>query len=118
MKRKIRLSQFLSLLLLVLCASTALAKVADPGKSRSNELRSCQRVHHGGFAQTQVETRAFTEAEVNIENVDGSFQLSQQIVLNPGNNVLKFRIAEIPAGAYFVRVNAEGYTKTFTMVVK
>jgi hypothetical protein len=118
MKMQRRLSQILILFLFACCASRSLAKTAEPEKLRSNSPHSFQRVHLGGYAQTQVETLTFTEAEVNIENVDGSFQLTKRIVLNPGNNTLKFRISEIPAGAYFVRVNSEGNTKSFTMVVK
>jgi hypothetical protein len=119
MKKKSRLSQILILLLFVLIASNILAKTAsDPEKMHTVGTRSCLHVRSGGSVTTVLETTEFANAQVQIENIDKSFRMSEQIVLNPGNNVLKFHVAEIPSGAYFVRISSNGATQSFTMVVQ
>lgn len=110
----------LSLMVLVSLVTAPAAQAATHSdEERSIEMRFLGRDHVtiGSAITAELNTSFSTEAELIIENDLGKQFVNTRIALDQGMNLLKFRVAEIPQGAYFVKVKTGDKVQTLTFFV-
>jgi hypothetical protein len=119
MKSKARL-QFLLLLFFSVMHTVALyaGGVTDHKIVREMSATPAPQVRVGGSITAKLASEDFSEAQISVENALGKVLMHKAIVLDPGTNLLKFNISEIPAGAYFIKIQSEKGTNAITFVVK
>lgn len=57
-------------------------------------------------------------AELNVTDVNGRNVWSQNLTCKTGQNRVKFRVGELPPGAYFLKVSSAGNSQTQTFAVR
>lgn len=119
MKSKIRIYSLIFMLLSMLSLPAAHATGTDkaPKTNASNHVLM-QHVALGGSFVTELIAENYAEAHVSVCNAAGKLLTDHAVVLDPGKNVLRFAIAEIPKGAYFVQVKSQYGTEKMTFVVR
>ncbi|MBK9453254.1 MAG: T9SS type A sorting domain-containing protein [Bacteroidetes bacterium] len=116
-------AKILSLVLLVI--TTFAAAPITKAASHSDDERTLQMRFLGrdyvtaGSALTAELTSTFdATAELTVENSTGKRFVETQFEVNEGFNLVKFNVAEIPAGIYFVKVKSDGKVQHLSFVVR
>jgi hypothetical protein len=119
MKSKIRI-YFLILMLLSMMSLPAAHATGTDNAPKTNESTHVlmQHVARGGSFMTELIAENYAEAHVSVSNAAGKLMIDHAVVLDPGKNVLRFAISEIPKGAYFVQVKSQYGTEKMTFVVR
>lgn len=117
MKKKSRLQ--LLILFVLLSVSALQLSAAEPDKVLKSTTLNAQavRVCPGGSIMAELQAPGFVEARVSVQNAAGKVLTTRPVVLDPGKNLLQFKISEIPAGAYFIHVKSAVGTEKITFVV-
>jgi hypothetical protein len=111
----------LFLMMFITLTTTATATVTTHSdEERSVEMRFLSRDHvkAGSAITAEVNATMDTQAQLIVENPAGKRFLETNLNMDQGANVVKFKVAEIPAGVYFVKLYSEGKTKTLSFVVQ
>ncbi len=119
MKRKSRLQILLVLLILIGSSISAYcAGLPKPWPSKENLGYEVVRVRKGCSLMANFESDDYANATLIVQNASGKEILHKAIVLDPGANRLRIKVAEIPAGAYFLKIQSASALNEMTFVVK
>lgn len=111
------------ILILIICLFTLATSVYAGGlgnRSTAGETTAAPttRVHAGGSFIAKLVSESQVAAEVSVEDAQGKVMMQQSIHLDSGPNWLKFKVAEMPAGAYFIKVKSAIGTDAITVVIQ
>ncbi len=111
------------ILILIICLFTLTTSAFAGGlgkRSTAGESNAvpATRVHAGGSFIAKLVSESQVSAEVSVEDAHGKVMMQQAILLDTGPNWLKFKVAEMPAGAYFIKVKSTIGTDAITVVIQ
>ncbi len=98
--------------------TTIVAARNAESKTINMHIRGTDHVKIGSAITAELIALDATIAQLTVENAKGSRFLETDMALEAGMNVVRFKVAEIPAGIYFIKVNVNGKSETTTFVVK
>jgi hypothetical protein len=92
----------------------------DPGSAKRIEMRFLKGDHVTKGSSITAELSADTYAQVSlvIENSEGKLYGEKLISIENGAKLVRFRIAEVPAGLYYIKLNYEGKTQSHPFVIQ
>lgn len=115
-------AKFTSLFLLVMFvfATTTYAKSApspETAKTLGLRLRGTDHINIGSAITAELYANFNGMAHLTVVNAKGQQFAQSEMRMTEGKNLVKFKVSEIPAGVYFIKVKAEGKSETTTFVV-
>jgi hypothetical protein len=120
MKSFTKIFTLLAIVLITLTTTAAAKVTTHSDEEHSIEMRFVgrDRVTAGSAITAEVNASVGTQAQLIVENPDGKRFLETQLSMEQGTSRVKFRVSEIPAGVYFVKLQSEGKTQTLSFVVQ
>ena len=111
------------ILILIIClfALTASAHAGGLGKRPTTgdaTTAPATRVHAGGSFIAKLVSETQVAADIFVEDAQGKLLMQKAILLDSGPNWLKFKVEEMPAGAYFIKVKSAIGTDAITLVIQ
>jgi hypothetical protein len=95
-------------------------KAADhnaDAKALKIQLYGSDRIKIGNAVTAELNSAFAAKAELVVEDAAGKRLVDTDLALDSGKNLVKFKVAEIPAGIYFIKVKVDGKLETVTFVV-
>ncbi|HEX2901401.1 MAG TPA: T9SS type A sorting domain-containing protein [Bacteroidia bacterium] len=115
-------AKILSLLLITIttfAAAPAAKASLHSDEERTLDMRFLGRDHvtAGSAITAQLNASFDATAELIVENSAGKRFVETTFDVTQGFNLVKFKVSEVPAGIYFVKVKSDGKVKTLSFVV-
>ncbi|MFM2374933.1 MAG: hypothetical protein RLZZ165_29 [Bacteroidota bacterium] len=120
MKTVTKTTAILSLAMTLLFAAPASKAAVTDGPPNVVEMHFLKgdRVTPGSTFTAELSGGLDTEVNLVIENSEGKCFGEKQVILDQGAKLLKFRVTEIPAGIYYVKLNYNGKMQKKAFVVE
>lgn len=119
-----KLTQHFALFLLTLCLSFGAIQASPNGseatstKTSKIRLLSGKTVRLGNAITALFQSNQSGKAQIMVETVKGNRLLDQNIDLDQGYNLVKLKVAGIPAGFYIISLKTDGGTEKMPIIVK
>lgn len=91
--------------------------VTEKGMSIEMNLGKTRHFKKGSDVTAELISTHLTDAQFVVENAEGKRYAEATLDLVMGRNLVTFKVADIPAGVYFVKVFANGQQDRITFVV-
>lgn len=120
MKTLSKITTLFAILFLILAATPAAKAAPHNDEVHALQMRFLggSRVTPGSAITAELNSNFATQATLTVENLSGKRFVDTEIAVTEGFNRVKFNVAEIPDGVYFVKVKSADKTQTLTFVVK
>ena len=92
--------------------------VIGNNKSFMVYLLGSNHVKIGTLVSTELYSHYSGDARLTVENAKGQCFAQAAVSMKYGKNIVKFKVSDIPAGVYFIKVAADSKTETTTFVVE